>query len=365
MFKTDYTSILAQIEAIDPVKYARTRNFENGAVTRLSPHLSRGVISTSMILESLQNRGFQWHEVEKLVQELAWRDYYQNVWTAKGNELFEDIKNAQFPVNNNAISEAIINATTGISAIDTGINTLYKTGYMHNHLRMYTSAIACNVAMSHWKMPARWLYYHLLDADVASNTLSWQWVAGTFSSKKYVANQENINKYFNTKDRNTFLDIDYADFDHIKSPEILKATTLPELKTILPTTNIPTLNPDKETAIYNFYNLDPQWLDAEDVNRVLLLEPTHFEQFPISEKVLDFAFALSKNIPDIQIVSLNFKDLQTKFPTQKFHYKTHPTTSHYKGTAHAAEFMNNSVKGYFPSFFGYWKKAEVAISKQF
>ena len=82
---------------------------------------------------------------------------------------------------------------------------------MHNHLRMYTAAICCNIGQYHWLQPAKWMYYHLLDGDWGSNALSWQWVAGTNSHKKYIANQENINKYCFTKDENTFLDKSYAE----------------------------------------------------------------------------------------------------------------------------------------------------------
>jgi deoxyribodipyrimidine photo-lyase len=64
---------------------------------------------------------------------------------------------------------------------------------------MYIASLACNVAQSQWRIPAKWMYYHLLDADWASNALSWQWVAGTNSNKKYFANQNNINKYCFTK----------------------------------------------------------------------------------------------------------------------------------------------------------------------
>ena len=52
------------------------------------------------------------------------------------------------------------------------------------------------------------MYYHLLDGDWASNALSWQWVAGSNANKKYYANQDNINKYFNSSQKQTFLDVD-------------------------------------------------------------------------------------------------------------------------------------------------------------
>jgi outer membrane protein OmpA-like peptidoglycan-associated protein len=66
-----------------------------------------------------------------------------------------------------------------------------------------------NIFKAAWLPGAKWMYAHLLDHDPAANFLSWQWVAGTFSSKKYIANQENINKYTNTKQEGSFLDTEY------------------------------------------------------------------------------------------------------------------------------------------------------------
>ena len=55
---------------------------------------------------------------------------------------------------------------------------------------MYIASIICNTAKCHWKIPAKWFYYHLKDGDWGSNALSWQWVCGTNSGKKYYANQK-------------------------------------------------------------------------------------------------------------------------------------------------------------------------------
>ncbi|MEO5685193.1 MAG: FAD-binding domain-containing protein [Chitinophagaceae bacterium] len=68
----------------------------------------------------------------------------------------------------------IAGAKTGITAIDEQITLLYETGYMHNPVRMYLAGITCNIGKAHWLQPARWMYYHLLDGDLASNSLSWQ-----------------------------------------------------------------------------------------------------------------------------------------------------------------------------------------------
>ncbi len=59
-----------------------------------------------------------WQEAEKLIQELAWRDYWQQVWIAKGEEINTDLKNPQNPISNHQIPSAIVNASTGINAID-------------------------------------------------------------------------------------------------------------------------------------------------------------------------------------------------------------------------------------------------------
>jgi deoxyribodipyrimidine photo-lyase len=267
IFPLSYAEILQRIRAVDPVKYGSTRNYINGAVTYLSPYISRGIISTKLILSEVLKKGYKPAQIEKFIQELAWRDYWQQVWIAKGNTINQDLKHPQNPVSNSSVSTSIVEATTGVEAIDNAIKTLYTTGYMHNHLRMYTAAVACNMAQSHWKVPAQWMYYHLLDADWASNALSWQWVAGANANKKYVANQDNINKYCFTTQNNTFLDVPYETFATMQIPEVLKDTPEIELKTPLPNTNRLEIDTALPTCIYNFYNLDPLW--KNEVSRVI------------------------------------------------------------------------------------------------
>ncbi len=173
-FPIHYDEILFLLDKIDPVKYGKNRNYIDGNVSRLSPYVSRGVISTRQIADFLINKGFELKKIKTFIRELAWRDYFQLVWKHKKSEIDQFIKHPQPDVENYSISKNIVNHTTGIEAIDAGIEELYKTGYMHNHLRMYTAALSTNVAKSHWLLPARWMYYHLLDADWGSNALSWQ-----------------------------------------------------------------------------------------------------------------------------------------------------------------------------------------------
>jgi deoxyribodipyrimidine photo-lyase len=178
-FPTDYPSILEKIDRIDPMKYGATRNFVDGAVTYLSPYISRGVISTRYVLKRVLDRGYELKAIEPFVKELCWRDYFQRV--AQHKDLNSDIRKPQSPVKQHGVPVSIIDATTGIEGVDVSICGLYETGYMHNHCRMYTASIVCNVAQTHWLQPARWMYYHLLDGDWASNVCSCQWVAGSNS----------------------------------------------------------------------------------------------------------------------------------------------------------------------------------------
>lgn len=360
LFPTNYQSILERLGQIDPDAYGRSRNFLNGAVTRLSPYISRGVLSTKQVLQSLKRRGYEPLKIDKFVQELAWRDYWQQVWVAKGVKINDDLKSPQMPVAHHELPLAIADASTGIEAIDAAIRDFYHTGYLHNHVRMYLASIACNVGQAHWKVPARWMYYHLLDADWASNALSWQWVAGSNSGKKYYANQENINKYCFSKQMGTFLDVDYGAFAGMHIPPALRPTSLPELITPLPANQHLTVDPTLPTLIYNFYNLDPLWHADAPANRILLLEPSVFSAYPVSGKSISFALALAANIPGIQIYTGEFSELTGQYPLLDIRFKEHPLNAPYTGTEEPRDWMY-SVKGYFPSFFAFWNKCRKEL----
>jgi len=356
MFATAYKEIMEQVAGIDPLRYGKTRNFINGAVTRLSPYISRGVISTKVVMQSLQERGFDLRQMEKMIQELAWRDYWQLVWMNKGKAIDDDLKNPQPGVlYRNSIPAAVEEACTGIDGIDNGINALYKTGYMHNHVRMYTASLVCNIGHYHWLPAARWMYYHLLDADWASNALSWQWVAGSNSGKLYYANQENINRYTFTHQSGTFLDTTYDRLPVMDIPARLQQQVSPKLVTPLPDASSVTIHKEWPVCIYNFYNLDPLWRSNEKCNRILLLEPALFDAYPVSEHTLQFVMELAENIPGIQVFTGSFNALLQQCNGQPVYFKEHPLNHHYKGTMDSRDWMFD-VKGYFPSFFAYWKK---------
>ena len=354
--ETDYGAILKKLDAINPVKYAQSRNYITGHVNYLSPYISRGVISTKQVLGSLLEKGYSFDQMESLLQQLCWRDYFQRV--AQHKDINQEIKHSQENVAHHAIPLSIIEGKTGIQAIDQSIESLFETGYMHNHCRLYLAALTCNMAKSHWYHPAKWMYYHLLDGDWASNACSWQWVAGANSSKKYYANQENINKYTASQQRNTFLDTSYEVLPEMEIPPSLTAIQEYDFDLELPEIVNINLNLDQPTFIYNYYNLDPLWHKDEPGNRILLIEPEFFQNYPVSKKCLDFMIALSKNIKDIQIYVGSFQSLVLNLEINSIHFKEHPLNIGYVGVQEERDWISNDVVGYYPSFFAYWKKVK-------
>ena len=349
-------NLIEVISKLDVSAYARTRNFKNGAVSKLSPYISRGVISTKFVLEILLKKENDKKKMEKFFQELVWRDYWQKIWQ-KNQNLLIDLKYPQHPVKFRSIPKAIVEAETGISAMDECIQEFYETGYIHNHMRMYIAAVCCNIGQYHWLNPAQWMYYNLLDGDWGSNALSWQWVAGTTRQKKYIANQENINKYFSTHDFNTFLNKSYEElYSFNEIPEVLKPTSSLTLKTNLPEERKLKIDDEKDTYVFNSYNLDPMWSKNKDVNRILLLEPSHFSTYPVSEHVLSFILKMASEIKDIQIAVMEFDQLHELLPPKKeIHYKEHPFSNHYKGVLTERDWIFPNVEAT-GSFFNYWNK---------
>ena len=75
--------------------------------------------------------------------------------------------------------EAWQRGRTGVPIVDAGMRELWQTGWMHNRVRMIVGSYLCKHMRYHWLEGARWFWDTLVDADLANNTLGWQWIAGT------------------------------------------------------------------------------------------------------------------------------------------------------------------------------------------
>lgn len=326
-FPTDYSSILNRLQAIDPVAYSGTRNYLSGAVTKLSPYITHGVISTQDVGKTVLAKA-TYKKSETLLKELAWRDFYYATWNQLGDTIFKDIRYSQPLAHYSDMPAAILNASTGILALDQAIVDLVQTGYVHNHARLWLAMLCCNVGQTAWWNPSRWMYYHLLDGDLASNTISWQWVAGSYRKDPYLANQENINTFSGIIQNNTFLDIPYENLTQ-EVPTVLRERVAHTLTTSLVKTAPPKLQ--GEALLYHPWSLNPVWHKESQLPRVLLLEPNHFAQFPISKKRLAFILQLSKNISNLNVVVANFAEFAAENTNVNFHFMQHPAIAHWKG----------------------------------
>jgi len=185
----------ARIDAVSPDDYARTRNAIEGAVTRLSPYLTHGLLDVPDAIAALRRRGPLPVE-HKLVFEFAWREYFAHVMRHLGDGVLQDVRPAPRTVPGAAsMPEDLLEARTGVPAIDRAVCELYASGWLHNHARMWLASYAVHLRGVHWRAGADWMLAQLLDGELASNHLSWQWVAGTFSSKPYLFDAANVARW--------------------------------------------------------------------------------------------------------------------------------------------------------------------------
>jgi len=136
---------------------------------------------------------------EKLIHELGWRDYWQRLWSQLGDGIWlerEPLKTGHAPESYAPELPAdLAAASTGLACIDGFATELMETGWLHNHARMWLAAYVVHWRRVRWQAGARWFLTHLLDGDPASNNLSWQWVASSFSHKPYIFNRSNLERF--------------------------------------------------------------------------------------------------------------------------------------------------------------------------
>ncbi len=168
--------------------YDEERNFPARANTsRLSPHLHFGEISPRHIWHTLHqqlkksnNNTFRTN-VMSFLRELIWREFSYHLLyhfpETTENPLRSEFEN--FPWRNDpAALKAWQQGKTGYPLVDAGMRELWHTGWMHNRVRMVAASFLVKHLLIHWHEGARWFWDTLVDADLANNTMGWQWTAG-------------------------------------------------------------------------------------------------------------------------------------------------------------------------------------------
>lgn len=173
-------------DAIGDYAHARDLPARHGT-SRLSPHLHFGEISPRQIHFELDRRaratdGKRRPDVEPYLRELGWREFAHHLLyhfprtpTDNFNPRFDGFRWASA---DQALLERWQQGCTGIPLVDAGMRELWHTGWMHNRVRMIVGSFLTKNLRQHWQHGARWFWDTLVDADLANNTLGWQWVAG-------------------------------------------------------------------------------------------------------------------------------------------------------------------------------------------
>ena len=189
---------LEKFNSFNPALYAKTRNFLNGQISRLSAHIKYGIITNKELYQYIRDK-YNFVESEKFIQELAWRDFWRSYAYHHPDQLWTNVEEyktgfrAQEYQDN--LPEDVMSATTPTQIINIFIEQLTSAGYLHNHARMYLASYIIHFRRVKWQAGAKFFMSHLLDGDIASNNFSWQWIASTFAGKPYIFNLENVHKY--------------------------------------------------------------------------------------------------------------------------------------------------------------------------
>lgn len=157
-------------------------------VSAMSPYLHFGQLSARQIwhrvMQAEQSAGriSPGRGAQAYLRQLVWREF-------AGHLLFHFPHSADKPLydkyrrfpwrKNGKLVQAWQKGETGFPIVDAGMRQLWKTGWMHNRVRMITASFLTKDMLVHWLEGAKWYWDTLVDADLANNTMGWQWVAGS------------------------------------------------------------------------------------------------------------------------------------------------------------------------------------------
>lgn len=152
--------------------------------SRLSPHLHFGEIGPRQIVAMFrhsQHAAAQTRSTDSFLRQIGWREFAYHLlfhFPATTDAPLDPRFSAQKWRRSRAELRAWQRGATGIPLVDAGMRELWRTGWMHNRVRMITASLLTKNLQIHWLTGARWFWDTLVDADLANNTLGWQWVAG-------------------------------------------------------------------------------------------------------------------------------------------------------------------------------------------
>jgi deoxyribodipyrimidine photo-lyase len=163
------------------VNYKEGRNFPGQShCSQLSPFLHFGQISPNQVWHAAKSKEED-KDVDHFCSELGWREFSYNLLYYNPDLPFKNLQSKfdKFPWRQDPESlKKWQTGKTGIPIVDAGMRQLWQTGYMHNRLRMIVGSFLVKNLLLHWHHGERWFNDCLVDADLANNSASWQWIAG-------------------------------------------------------------------------------------------------------------------------------------------------------------------------------------------
>ena len=184
---------------ISPARYAGTHRYVDGGVTCLGPYLRHGLVGLAEVRDRALALTPANARAEGFVRELARRDYCRRVYERAGPAIWEDLEpyKTGFRATDYEwdLPWDVATGRTGHPCVDGIVRDLVETGYLHHRRRTWFAAWLVHWRRVRWQAGAQFFLTHLLDGDPASNNLSWQWVASTFSNRPYFFTQTNFERY--------------------------------------------------------------------------------------------------------------------------------------------------------------------------
>ncbi|MDC0191817.1 DNA photolyase [Alphaproteobacteria bacterium] len=189
------------------INYSKLRNFktdikDKSTTSNLSPYITHGILSEKEVIKECLKK-HSYITSEKFIQEILWRIYWKG-WLEIRPQVWKNyLKNLtklenEFKDNRKYIQ--IIEGNSNIECFNDWIKELKESNYLHNHARMWFASIWIFTFNLPWELGAAFFMKYLYDGDIASNTLSWRWVAGIQTKgKHYLAKEWNIRKFTNEK----------------------------------------------------------------------------------------------------------------------------------------------------------------------
>lgn len=173
--------------ALPEYRACRDRPADTGT-SQLSPHLHFGEVTPRQIQHALHRRAASFGAKGKAsmaayLRELGWREFAHHLLYHFPGSCERNF-NRRFDAFPWVQADAALlgrwqRGSTGVPLVDAGMRELWSTGWMHNRVRMVAASFLTKNLRLHWTHGARWFWDTLVDADLANNTLGWQWVAGT------------------------------------------------------------------------------------------------------------------------------------------------------------------------------------------